>query len=112
MTSTERSELDRCAKLTSSAAAYEGEKAAADQAIADERAAGAPVGTVNFSVRLPTGLAVHMRTAASQQQLPTSVWLRRVISSALQTPTQMETNDQHIEQVVRRILAENTSRAV
>ncbi|MGH3546194.1 MAG: hypothetical protein ACRDPW_09760, partial [Mycobacteriales bacterium] len=83
MTDTASSTPDRRARLMRSVASYEAEKSAADQAVAGEREAGEPAGTVNFSVRLPVDLAVQMRTVAGQQQLPTSVWLRRAIAAAL-----------------------------
>lgn len=103
-TKAKTSVADRDAQLRASLNAYTSEKAAADQAIADERAQGKDAGSVNFSVRLPTDLAVRMRAAASEQHLPTSAWLRQTIASALERPDSV--SDAHIERVVRRILAE------
>ena len=100
-----KTNADRVARLKAGIDAYAAEKADADKEIAAERAAGIPPGSVNFSVRLPTDIAVQMRQAASAQQLPTSAWLRRVIVNALNTPSDTLT-DEHIERVVRRILAE------
>lgn len=99
------------AKLRAAAAAYKAEKSAADSVLADEQAAGKSADSINFSVRLPVQLAAQMRATAGEQNLPTSVWLRKVIMAALREPQVSTVTDQHIEDVVRRVLAETPPRA-
>lgn len=105
MAKTKPNKVDRDALLRAQAH-YTDEKNRADQAIADERATGVPANTVNFSLRLPTDIAVQMRKAAAAEHLHTSVWLRRLIINTLNSQ-EHNPSDEHIERVVRRILAEH-----
>jgi predicted DNA binding CopG/RHH family protein len=59
-----------------------------------------------LSVRVPSALAEALRARANAERIPTSAYIRRVLSHAVEEPDELAMTESRVEEIVRRVLRE------
>jgi predicted DNA binding CopG/RHH family protein len=59
------------------------------------------------SVRVPATLADALRTRAAAEKIPTSAYVRRALTRAVEEPEEPAMTTSRVEEIVRRVLRES-----